>query len=128
MRLIRLLGVVVIFYGLSYLLHALLQILGSILSWYASSLHVHVIGLNLCIGTVAVVIGIGLLLLRKWARIAWLVTVTLLVLVHCLVLFLWYVRGGQDLNSQIFNVALTSFLAVISWAKLTNERTKKHFV
>jgi len=128
MRLIRLLGVVVIFYGLSYLLHALLQILGSILSWYASSLHVHVIGLNLCIGTVAVVIGIGLLLLRKWARIAWLVTVTLLVLVHCLVLFLWYVRGGQDLNSQIFNVALTSFLAVISWAKLTNKRTKKHLI
>ena len=128
MRLIRLLGVVVIFYGLSYLLHALLQILGSILSWYASSLHVHIIGLNLCIGTVAAVIGIALLLLRKWASIAWLVTVTLLVLVHCLVLFLWYVRGGQDLNSQIFNVALTSFLAVISWAKLTNERTKKHLI
>ena len=127
MRLIRLLGVVVIFYGLSYLLHALLQILGSILSWYASSLHVHVIGLNLCIGTAATVIGVGLLLLRKWARIAWLVTVTLLVLEHCLVLFLWYVRGNQDLTSQGFNVVATSFLALSSWIILTTERTKKHF-
>lgn len=128
MRLIRLLGAVIILYGFTYLFHALRQILGSILSWYASSLHVHVIGLNLCIGTVTTVIGVGLLLLRKWARVAWLVTVTLLVLVHCLVLFLWYVRGGQDLNSQVFNVALTSFLAVISWVKLTDKRTKKHFV
>ena len=126
MRLIRFLGVVVILYGLSYLFHALLQILGSILSWYASAFHVHVIGLNLCIGTAATIIGIGLVLLRKWARIAWLVTVTLLVLNHCLVLFLWYV-SGRDIAGQVLNVALTSFLAVISWYKLTNKPTSKHF-
>ena len=128
MKLIRLLGVVIIFYGLSYLSYALLQILGSILSWYASSLHAHVIGLNLCIGTVATVSGVGLLLLRKWARIAWLVTVTLLVLEHCLVMFLWYVRGGQDLTAQAFNVAATSILALVSWVMLTDERTKNQFV
>jgi len=90
-------------------------------------LHVHVIGLNLCIGTVATVIGIGLVLARKWARIAWLVTVTLLVLEHCLVLFFWYVRGNQDITTQAFNVVLTSCIAVISWAKLTSESTRKHF-
>lgn len=128
MKLIRLLGVVVIFYGLSYLLYALLQILGSILSWYASSMHVHVIGLNLCIGTVATVIGVGLLLLRKWARIAWLAAVTLLVLEHCLVLFLWYVRGGQNVRAVAFNVAATTILALVSWVMLAAERTKKHFV
>lgn len=128
MRLIRLLGAVLILYGFTYLFNALMQILGSILSWYASSLHVHVIGLNLCIGIVTIIVGIGLLLLRKWARVACLVTVTLLVLVHCLILFLWYVRGGQDLNAQVFNVALISFLALISWIKLTDKRTKKHFV
>ena|ERR1041385_1551530 len=128
MRLIKLLGVVVIFYGFSYLLYGLLQILGSILSWYASAMHVHVIGLNLCIGTITTVIGIGLLLLRKWARIALLVTVTLLVFEHSLVLFLWYVRGGQNLTAQAFNVTATSLLALSSWVMLTNERTKKHFV
>jgi len=128
MRLIRLLGVVVIFYGFSYLLYGVLQILGSVLSWHASSIHVHVIGLNLCIGTAATVIGIGLLLLRKWARIALLVTVTLLVFEHSLVLFLWYVRGGQNLTAQAFNVTATILLALSSWVMLTNERTKKHFV
>ena len=126
MKIIRLLGVVVILYGLTYLFHAVRQILGSIDRGSASMFYVHVIGLNLCIGTVTTVIGIGLLLLQKWARIAWLVTVTLLVLEHCLVLFLWYV-DGQNLTGQILNVALTSFLALISWAKLTDERTKKHF-
>jgi len=128
MRLIRLLGVVVIFYGFSYLFYGLLQALSSILSWYASSMHVHVIGLNLCIGTITTVIGIGLLLLRKWARIALLVTVTLLVLEHSLILFLWYVRGGQNLMAQAFNVTATSLLALSSWVMLTNERTKKYFV
>ena len=127
MKSIRLLGVVVVFYGFSYLSYGVLQILGSILSWYASAIHVHVIGLNLCIGIAAIVIGVGLLLLRKWARIAWLVTVSLLVLEHCLVLFLWYVRGNQDLTSQGFNVVATSFLALSSWIILTTERTKKHF-
>jgi hypothetical protein len=127
MKIIRLLGVVVILYGLTYLFHAVRQVLGSILSGYASSLHVHVIGLNLWIGTVATIIGIGLVLARKWARIAWLVTVTLLVLEHCLVLFLWYVRGNQDLATQTFNVVLTSCIAVISWSKLTKEATRKHF-
>lgn len=126
MRLIRLLGVVVILYGLSYLFHALLQILGSLLSWSASSLHVHVIGLNLCIGTITTTIGIGLLLARKWARISWLVAVTVLVLEHCVILLLWYVRG-QDLTGQILNVVITSCLALISWATLTKESTKKHF-
>ena len=118
---------VVILYGFTYFFHALLQILGSILSWYASSLHVHVIGLNLCIGTVTIVIGIGLLLLRNWARIACLVTVTLLVLLHCLILFLWYVRGGQNLTAQAFNVTATTFLALISWVTLTADRRKKFF-
>ncbi|HXQ32571.1 MAG TPA: hypothetical protein VN843_00985 [Anaerolineales bacterium] len=127
MRLIRLLGVVVILYGFSYLFQALLQILGSILSGSASSLLVHIIGLNLCIGTVATIVGFGLLLLQKWASIAWLATVTLLVSEHCLILFLWYLRGN-DLTGQVLNVVLTSFLALISWTKLTSESTKKHFV
>lgn len=115
MKLIRLLGAVVILYGLSYLFHGLLQIVGSILTASASMFHVHVIGLNLCIGIVTTVIGIGLLLTQNWARIAWLVTVTVLVLEHCVILYLWYVRG-QDLTGQIFNVVLTSCLALISWA------------
>lgn len=125
MKNIRLLGVVVILYGLTYLLQALTQILGSISSGYASAMRVHIIGLNLCIGSIATILGIGLLLIQKWARIAWLGTVMLLVLEHCLVLFLWYMRG-QDLTGQAFNVVLTTCLALFSWALLT-KGSDKHF-
>src|ERR1044071_3493458 len=117
MRLIRLLGAVVLLYGLRYLFHALLKILGSILNVSASLFHQPVIGLNRCSGTVASVIGIGLLLAQNWARIAWLVAVTILVLEHCAILFLWYMRGNQNLTAQLMNVALTSCIALISWAK-----------
>lgn len=122
MKNIRLLGVVVLLYGLTYLLQALSQILGSVSFGSASAMHVHVIGLNLCIGSVSTILGIGLLLIQKWARIAWLGIVTLLVLEHCLVLFLWYIRGGQNLTAQAFNVVLTTCLALFSWALLTNKK------
>ncbi len=125
MKNIRLLGVVVLLYGLTYLLQALTQILGSIHSGSAPAMRVHIIGLNLFIGSVSTILGIGLVFIQKWARIAWLGIVILLVLEHCLVLFLWYMRG-QDLTGQAFNVALTICLALFSWALLT-KRSTRHF-
>ena len=126
MKNIRLLGVVVLLYGLTYLLQALSQILGSVSFGSASAMHVHVIGLNLCVGSVSTILGIGLLFIQMWARIAWLGGVSLLVLEHCLVLYLWYMRG-QNLTGQAFNVVLTTCIALFSWALLTSEATKKHF-
>ena len=35
--------------------------------------------------------------------------------------------GGQSLTQQLLNVLLTFFLAVISWAKLTDSSIKQHF-
>lgn len=126
MRFIRLLGAVVTFYGLSYFLHALLQILS--LMRYGIPLPVHpiVIDINVTIGIVALVNGLGLLLVQKWSRVAWLISVTALVLFHNLVLLLTYLSGG-NLTQQILNVILTFFLAVITWAKLGDDAAKKYF-
>lgn len=126
MRFIRLLGAVVIFYGLSYLLHALGQIFFVIRLGSFNTPHLLFIGINVSIGVVTLVDGVGLLLSQKWARIAWLATVTVLVLVHNLILLLTYLVG-QDLTQQLFNVLLTLFLAVLSWAKLADSSIKKHF-
>ena len=126
MRFIRLLGAVVIFYGLSYLVHALGQIF-MVMRFGSSGLLVRpIIILNLIIGTVTTFNGFGLLLAQKWARVPWLVTVTVLVLIHNLILLMWYLTG-QSLTGQILNVLLTFFLAVLSWAKLSDESTKKLF-
>ena len=126
MRFIRLLGAVVIFYGLSYLLHALGQLFALIRFGSSNVLLRPVMILNIIIGTVTTINGFGLLLAQKWSRPTWLFTVTVLVVIHDLILLMWYLTG-QSLTGQILNVALTFFLAVISWAKLSDESAKKHF-
>jgi hypothetical protein len=80
MRFIRLLGAVVVFYGLSYFLHALMQTLSVIPKYIFRPLALIIIGTNLTIGVLALVNGVGLLLAKRWSRVAWLVTVTVLLL------------------------------------------------
>jgi hypothetical protein len=128
MRFIRLLGAVVIFYGLSYFLHALLQILSLMRYGVFKPLPLHqiIIRLNLTIGIAALVNGFGLLLAQNWSRITWLATVTILVLLHNLILLITYL-AGQNLTQQLLNVLLIFFLAVISWAKLGDADGKKYF-
>lgn len=125
MRFIRLLGALVIFYGLSYFLHALLQIFSLMRYGISQTLHPFVI-INIAIGIVALVNGLGLLLAQKWSRVAWLISVTALLLFHNLVLLLTYLSGG-NLMQQIWNVILIFFLAVITWAKLGDDSGKKYF-
>jgi hypothetical protein len=126
MRFIRLLGAVVVFYGLSYFLHAIMHSLSVMPHNIFRPVALIIIGLNLTIGLLALVNGIGLLLAKKWSRVSWLVTVTFLVLFHNLLLVLTYLLG-QDLTQQLLNVLLAFFLAVISWAKLGDSAGKKYF-
>ena len=126
MRFIRLLGAVVIFYGMSYLVHALGQLFALIRFGSSNVLLRPIMILNIIIGTVTTINGFGLLLAQKWSRATWLLTVTVLVVIHDLILTMWYLTG-QSLTGQILNVALTFFLAVISWSKLSDESAKKHF-
>ena len=125
MRLIRLLGVVVIFYSMSYLLHALMQLVSSALNPGRTELFKY-IPINLLIGAVTFVIGIGLLLLKEWARTAWLVTGIVLLLIHALFLRLFY-ASGQDLSNQLLNMVMIVFLVLISWMNLTKPSIKQHF-
>lgn len=125
MRLIRLLGVVVLFYSMSYLLHALMQVTSSALNPGRTELFKY-IPINLVIGAVTFIIGVGLLLLKEWARTAWLVTGIALLLIHAVLLRLFYASGG-DLTNQLLNMVLIVLLVLISWMKLTQPSIKKHF-
>lgn len=126
MRFLRLLGAVVGFYGLSYFLHAFMQILSVMPHNLFRPVALIIIGLNLAIGLLAVVNGVGLILAKKWSRVSWLASVTFLVLFHNLLLVLTYMLG-QDLTQQLLNVLLAFFLAVISWAKLGDSAGKEYF-
>ena len=125
MRLIRLLGVVVIFYSMSYLLHALMQVVSSAQNPGRTELFKY-IPINLLIATVTFIIGIGLLLLKEWARTAWLVTGILLLLLHALLLRLFY-ASGEDISNQLLNMVMIVLLVLISWMNLTKPSVKKYF-
>ena len=125
MRFIRLLGVVVIFYSMSYLLHALMQLYSSLLHPGRTELFKY-IAINLPIGIVTFISGIGLLLAKEWARTAWLVTGIVLLLLHVVLLRLFY-AAGVDLSQQGMNLLMIVFLVLISWMNLTKPSIKKHF-
>ena len=121
MRFIRFLGAVVILYGLSYLLYGLRQLFGMV-DYYAD---MDIIELNLSIGAITFVIGIGLILAKEWARIAWLAAVTVLLAEHIFFLAVTF-WGGLNAILQIFNVILIGLLFLIAWSKLTRSSVKQH--
>ncbi len=125
MRFIRLMGALIIFYGLSYLLQGLGQ-LASFLSSEGRGSLVKFVFINLVIAVSTITIGAGLLLLKEWARMAWLISVSVLLMIHVFFLLLFVVQGSR-LNQQIVNVGLIIPLALISWACLTKPSYRTHF-
>jgi len=122
MRFIRLLGALVTFYGLSYFVYGLRQHFG-LVGYQADN---YVITLNLNIGAITIMIGVGLFLAKEWARVACLTVVTLLLTMHIFFLALNYLTG-QDPTLQILNVILIILLFLISWSKLTRSSVKQLF-
>src|ERR1044072_8015463 len=110
MRFIRLLGAFVILYGLSYIVYGLRQRFG-VVNYRAD---MYIIELNLSIGVIAFVIGIGLLLAKEWARIACLAAVTVLLAEHLFFLAVSFM-GGLNSTLQILNVILITLLFLIAW-------------
>jgi hypothetical protein len=126
MRFVRLLAVVIILYGLSYLQYALLQLYTVIQRGGFSQIPFYALATNINIGLVTFVIGIGVLLAREWARILWLLTSIVLVATH--VFLLWLVRENeQPTTQQLLNVLLILILLLISWTKLTRPAVKELF-
>ena len=122
MRFIRLLGAVVIVYGLSYIMYGLQQRLGMV-GYRAST---YVIELNLSIGVATLVIGIGLILAKEWARIACLAAVTVLLAEHLLFLAVTFM-SGMNPTMQIVNVIIITLLFLVAWSKLTRSSVKQYF-
>lgn len=116
------LGALMLIYGFSYLLYGVKQSLG-LVGYNAGS---YVIQLNLSIGVITFVIGIGLLLRKEWARIAQLAAVTVLLTEHIFFLAISFM-SGMNLTLQMLNVILILLLFFISWSKLTKPDVVQHF-
>jgi hypothetical protein len=122
MRFVRLLGALVTFYGLSYLMYGLMQLFNRV-GYHADW---SLVVLNLNIGLVMFLIGVGLVRAKEWARIATLFAVTLLLSMHVFFLAITHL-AGVDPTLQIMNVVLTALLFLISWSKLVKADVKELF-
>jgi hypothetical protein len=125
MRFIRLFGALIIFYSLSYLLYGLVQLVSFLFVSDRTELLKYV-EINLSIGGVTFIVGIGLLLAKEWARIAMLITTIVLLVIHGMVLIYFYATGKNP-TLQIMNFLLMVLLVLISWTTLTKASVKKHF-
>ena len=126
MKFIRLLGAVVIFYGLSYLLYGVLQAIAFMRQPAGRRPMTAIVLLNLVIGVSTLIIGMGLLMAKVWARVAWPPIAVVLVALHVFLLLFFYLIEAP-LTQQFINVFLITFLVVISWSKLTDDSVKASF-
>ena len=125
MRFVRLFGVVIIFYGLSYWQYAFVQFYEALhrrppeAVWYF-------IATNFNIGLVILISGIGLLLAKLWARTLWLMSSLVLFAIHIFLLVMSF-ADGQAPTLHLLNVALIAILLLISWTKLTTRAVRELF-
>ena len=123
MRFVRLLGVTIMIYGLSYMRHAVTQLYQFLTHGPSEELTRYIL-LNLNIGMVTFVLGIGLLLAKEWARITWLMSSIVLLAIHLTVLFL---PRESNFTMPVLNFVLILLLFLVSWLKLTQEPVKELF-
>lgn len=124
MRFVRLLGVAIIVYGLSYLRHAATQLYYLFFSDLPDPELPRYFLLNLNVGMVTFVLGIGVLLAKEWARITWLMCSIALLALHIVVLFL---PRGRNFIMPILNLVVIVLLSLVSWLKLTRPSVKELF-
>ena len=78
-------------------------------------------------GTCLIVAGIGVLLLKEWARVAWLGLVPALVVVHFgIIVFNELFRGGVSAFYYVWTGMLVA-IAALSWWYMTRERIRALF-
>ena len=85
-----------------------------------------VIVLNFLIGGVSIMSGLGLVLLREWGRMCWLVTLLFVLLLHAVMMFT-QIAYGMDVRRSYGWVGMVVAVTILSWAYLTRPRPKARF-
>lgn len=124
MRFVRLLGALVIVYGLSYLRFGAVQVYETFV--YRTPVNWYVVATNLNIGAITVVMGIGLIFAKEWARVLWLMCSIVFLSIHIFLLVMFYTKGHM-LGQQTLNTVLIFILIFLSWTKLLRAEVKELF-
>ena len=123
MRFVRLLGVAIIIYGLIHMRHAVTQLYYLFFADPPRPELWRYFLLNLNVGMVTFVLGIGVLLAKEWARITWLMCSIALLALNTVVL----VFPPPNIAEPILNFIVILVFFLISWLKLTRPPVKELF-
>lgn len=113
----------IIVYGFSFMRYAGKQLF-SIFTEGPDAVLFRYMLLNLNIGLVTFILGVGLLFAKEWARIAWLMCAIALVVLHTVALFL---ASESNRTLPFLNLVVIVLLFLISWVKLTRPSVKELF-
>jgi len=127
----RLFGLFAFLFGIPYLVQGV-SILIVILSAHyirPSALLLPIVFLvfDLVLAGAAMIIGVGLVLLKEWARKGWLVFLIVLLLVHFHMTIMQLLAGASNMSFLYKWIAVVMFVAALSGFYLTRPTTKAQF-
>jgi hypothetical protein len=129
--LIRAFGLLAFFLGVPYLVQgatALMVLLSASRFRLGPVLfQLAIIIFDALIGLGALVIGVGLFLVREWARKAWLVFLIVTLLIHLFMTILQILIGATNMGWLYRWISVMVFITLLSFFYLSQESTKAKF-
>jgi len=127
----RLFGLFAFLFGLPYLIQGLsiVAVIFSARYVRASALLLPITFLvfDVVLAVAAMIIGVGLVLLKEWARKGWLVFLIVLLLVHFHMTIIQLLAGQSNMSFLYKWIAVVIFVSLLSWFYLTRAATKARF-
>lgn len=126
---IRVFGIFASLFGVPYLIQArdILSVADPPSSLLMLLLHVSVLTLDFVMGMASIIIAMGLVLQKEWARILWLAFVLLLLFVHFNMSVILYFSGFSRMLGLSFWIVFVILFSIISWAYLSRPSIKARF-
>ena len=127
--LIRFFGAAAFFIGVPYLVQGVFTLAALLAGRYRAAMatfKMSIIIFDCFIGVAALVLGLGLIFLKEWARKLWLAFLILLLLIHFFMSVLQKFIGF-DLGGLYFWIAVIVFFTFLSFWYLTRSAVKAQF-
>jgi hypothetical protein len=127
----RLFGLFAFLFGIPYLVQGVSILIVILSARYIrpSALLLPIVFLvfDLVLAVAAMIIGVGLVLLKEWARKGWLVFLIVLLLVHFHMTIMQLLAGQSNMSFLYKWIAVVMFVSALSGFYLTRPTTKAQF-
>lgn len=128
--LIGLFGLFAFLFGIPYLIQGVSILVGIFTrqhTLFTYQSQAFFIALDFGIAITSMVIGVGLVLHKEWARKAWLAYLLVLLFIHFIMTGLQYLAGNSNLSWLYKWIGFVILITIVSWAYLSTALAKSRF-